>query len=70
MNSKSYSLKLEPQSGRHLAPNQAGGITQTIRLHGVEKGKGGVVKMRWKASYSIGAERKDEQGEISSLGVS
>jgi len=64
-----YSLKLEPQSGRNLAPLQKEGITQTIRLHGVERGKGTAVKMRWKASYLVGTERRDEHGEISSLGV-
>ncbi|KAF2099959.1 VHS-domain-containing protein, partial [Rhizodiscina lignyota] len=68
---KSYTLKLEPQSGRALGPNQSNGITQTIKLYGVEKGKGGAVKMRWKASYVLGMEgRKDEHGEISNLGIS
>lgn len=65
-----YTLKLQPQSGRMLQPNQQNGITQNIHLHGVERGKGSAVKMRWKASYMLGPERKEEQGEISSLGVS
>ncbi|EKG10670.1 VHS domain-containing protein [Macrophomina phaseolina MS6] len=67
---KGYTLKLQPQSGRLLQPNQQNGITQNIDLHGVERGKGSAVKMRWKASYMLGPERKEEQGEISSLGVS
>jgi ADP-ribosylation factor-binding protein GGA len=45
-------------------------VTQIIRVVGVERGKGGQVKMRWKASYAIGGERKDEQGEVASLAVS
>ncbi|KAF1980956.1 VHS domain protein [Aulographum hederae CBS 113979] len=67
---KSYTLKLEPQTGRSLAPQQLDGIMQTIRLVGVERGKGPAVKMRWKASYMVAAERKEEMGEITALGVS
>jgi ADP-ribosylation factor-binding protein GGA len=66
---KSYQLKLEPQSGRNLAPQQVGGVTQTIRLLGVNVGMGGNVRMRWKASYNIDGARKDEQGEVSALGI-
>jgi hypothetical protein len=61
---------MEPQSGVNLSPNQQNGITQTIRLNGVQRGQGGAVKMRWKLSYLAGGVRKDEQGEIPSLGVS
>ncbi|KAF2835967.1 VHS-domain-containing protein [Patellaria atrata CBS 101060] len=67
---KGYQLALNPQSSRSLTPNQANGITQSIKLHGVERGKGTGVKMRWKASYTVGGERKEEQGEIPGLGVS
>jgi ADP-ribosylation factor-binding protein GGA len=67
---KSYQLKLEPQSGRALAPRQTSGVTQTIRLLGVDVGMGGNVRMRWKASYIIDGARKDEQGEVSALGIS
>jgi len=27
------------------------------------------VKMRWRASYSLGSQSRDEQGEIAGLGV-
>ncbi|EON67006.1 hypothetical protein W97_06122 [Coniosporium apollinis CBS 100218] len=64
-----FNLRLEPQSGRSLAPQQSNGITQTIRLLGVERGKGGAVKMRWKASYVLGSERREEMGEVAALGV-
>ncbi|KAF2758277.1 ADP-ribosylation factor-binding protein-like protein GGA1 [Pseudovirgaria hyperparasitica] len=67
---KGYTLKLEPQSSRMLSPSQSNGITQTIRLHGVEQGRGNAVKIRWKVSYLVGGvQRKDESGEISNLGV-
>ncbi|KAJ8604571.1 hypothetical protein MRB53_041794 [Persea americana] len=36
---KTLTLKLEPQSGRNLQPRQRNGITQVIRLLGVEPGK-------------------------------
>ena len=49
--------------------NQKNGITQTIRLNGVQRGQGSNVKMRWKAAYSFGGVRKDEMGEIPTLGV-
>ncbi|KAF3047405.1 hypothetical protein E8E12_003662 [Didymella heteroderae] len=68
--SKGAQLQLEPQSGVNLAPNQKYGITQNIRVNNVQRGNGGSVKMRWKASYSLGGQQKSEQGEIASLGVS
>ncbi|KAK3708154.1 ARF-binding protein [Vermiconidia calcicola] len=66
---KGYTLHLQPQSGRSLSPNQQNGITQTIRLQGVERGKGTAVKMRWRAGYGFQGGQKNEQGEISGLGV-
>ncbi|KAH7401442.1 VHS domain-containing protein [Pyrenochaeta sp. MPI-SDFR-AT-0127] len=68
--SKGAQLQLEPQSGVNLAPNQKSGITQNIRVKNVQRGSGSSVKMRWKASYSIGGHQKNEMGEIPSLGVS
>lgn len=67
---KTYSLKLEPQSGRELGPKGSRPISQVIRLLGVEAGKGESVRMRWKLSYLMGGERKEEMGEVSGLGVS
>ncbi|KAI4097708.1 MAG: hypothetical protein LQ339_006687 [Xanthoria mediterranea] len=66
---KSYTLQLTPQSGRTLQPQQAKGITQAIEVHGVPRGSGNSVKMRWKASYKVGGEMKMEQGEVASLGI-
>lgn len=67
---KTYQQQMEPQSGVSLFPNQQNGITQTIRLNGVHRGQGAGVKMRWRLSYLLGGERKQEMGEIASLGVS
>ncbi|TKA72930.1 hypothetical protein B0A55_06861 [Friedmanniomyces simplex] len=66
---KGLSLHLQPQSSRSLAPSQSNGITQTIRLQGVERGKGNGVKLRWRAGYSIAGVGMNEQGEIVGLGV-
>ncbi|KAA8622570.1 ADP-ribosylation factor-binding protein GGA1 [Pyrenophora tritici-repentis] len=68
--SKGAQLQLEPQSGVNLGPNQKFGITQNIRVNNVQRGSGNSVKMRWKASYSVGGQQKNEMGEIPSLGVS
>ena len=63
-------MQLQPQSGRYLQPRQTAGITQAITLNGVDQGKGETVKLRWKASYKLGSQPVNEQGEISSLGIS
>ncbi|KAG9232142.1 VHS domain-containing protein [Amylocarpus encephaloides] len=67
---KGYSLKLQPQTGRRLQPQEKAGVKQVIHLNGVEQGKGDSVKLRWKASYKIGEQQVNEQGEIPSLGIS
>jgi ADP-ribosylation factor-binding protein GGA len=67
---KTYSLKLEPQSGRELGPKGSRPISQVIRLLGVDVGKGESVRMRWKLSYLMSGERKEEMGEVSGLGIS
>ena len=68
-------MQLETQSGRTLAPQQRGGITQRIRVQGVPAGAGTAVRLRWKASYYVGAgasaatTTRQEQGELAGLGV-
>ncbi|KAF2723455.1 VHS-domain-containing protein [Polychaeton citri CBS 116435] len=66
---KGYTLKLEPQSSRSMGPKQQDGIVQTIRLQGVERGKGPSVKMRWRASFTVGGQVRNEQGEINGVGI-
>lgn len=53
-----------------MGPKGSRPISQVIRLLGVEVGKGESVRMRWKLSYLMGGERKEEMGEVSGLGVS
>jgi ADP-ribosylation factor-binding protein GGA len=65
-----YTLKLKPQTGRNLAPNQKTGIAQEILLGGVPLGKGNAVKMRYKVSYQRDGEAQEEQGNVPSLGIS
>lgn len=67
---KSYSLQLKPQSGREMAPKSRHSVQQEILLHGVPVGKGNVVKMRFKVSYEINGQPREEQGNVPSLGVS
>ncbi|KAJ4348413.1 ARF-binding protein [Didymosphaeria variabile] len=67
--SKGAQLQLEHQSGVTLAPNQRNGITQNIRLNGVQRGSGSSIKMRWKVTYSVGGQSKNEMGEIPFLSV-
>ncbi|KAL2057712.1 hypothetical protein ABVK25_002096 [Lepraria finkii] len=66
---KGFTLKLTPQSGRTLQPNQKDGITQPISVNGVSKGQAKSVKMRWKASYKVAGDLRQEQGEVPSLGI-
>nr|OQO23187.1 hypothetical protein B0A51_08541 [Rachicladosporium sp. CCFEE 5018] len=66
---KGLTLALSPQSSRTLAAGQKDGITQTVRVQGVERGKGTAVKLRWRASYSVDGAVRNEQGEVNGLGV-
>ncbi|OQD75224.1 hypothetical protein PENDEC_c008G03107 [Penicillium decumbens] len=66
---KAYTLQLEPQSGRDIAPNQHSGVKQTMSLDGVDSDKGNSVKIRFKVSYKLGAEAREEQGMVPSLGI-
>lgn len=62
-------LKLTPQSGRTLQPNQKYGITQHIVLNGVARGQANSAIIRWKASYKVAGELRQEQGEVPPLGI-
>ncbi|KAJ5785537.1 uncharacterized protein N7503_010749 [Penicillium pulvis] len=66
---KSYTLQLRPQSGREIAPQQQNGVQQDMLLDGVDSGKGNSVKIRFKVSYRLGAEAREEQGMVPSLGI-
>ncbi|KAL2163396.1 hypothetical protein VTH06DRAFT_5453 [Thermothelomyces fergusii] len=63
---KGYELLLDPQSGRTLAPKQSRGITQSMRVRhaGNPSKKVESIRLRWRVSYKVGGELKQEMGEI------
>lgn len=42
---------------------------QDMALDGVDSGKGNSVKIRFKVSYKLGAETREEQGMVPPLGI-
>ncbi|KAL4808491.1 VHS domain-containing protein [Aspergillus unguis] len=66
---KAYTLHLRPQSGRDIAANQSNGVQQEMLLDGIDMGKGNAVKIRFRVSYRLGSETKEEQGMVPALGV-
>lgn len=68
---KGYELKLNPQSGRSLAPKQSAGVTQAISVFhaGNQTEKVKAIKLRWRVSYKVGEETKAEMGEIPEFGI-
>ncbi len=59
-------MALKPQSGRSLEPKQSRGVTQAIEVfHAGDKSKKvESIKLRWRVAYKIGAELKNEMGEV------
>ncbi|CAI7576091.1 unnamed protein product [Penicillium bialowiezense] len=66
---KSYTLQLRPQSGREVAPQQQNGVQQEMLMDGIDVGKGNSVKIRFKVSYKLGGEAREEQGMVPPLGI-
>ncbi|GJC77741.1 putative ADP-ribosylation factor-binding protein [Colletotrichum liriopes] len=68
---KGYELGLRPQTGRSLAPNQSRGVTQFVEVwHAGDKNrKVQSLKLRWRISYKVGAESKNEMGEIPEFSI-
>lgn len=62
-------MKLTPQSGRKMLPNQRFGITQPMEIHGVPLGQADKVKVRWKATYKANAKDQHLQGEVPPLAI-
>ncbi|KAI0190661.1 VHS domain-containing protein [Xylaria flabelliformis] len=69
---KGYELKLQPQTGRTLQPNQENGVTQVIQVWhaGDATKKVDSARLRWRVSYKWGAEAKAETGEIPEFSIS
>ncbi|KAK2064089.1 VHS domain-containing protein [Colletotrichum caudatum] len=68
---KGYELGLRPQTGRSLAPNQSRGVTQFVEVwHAGDKNrKVESLKLRWRISYKVGGESKNEMGEIPEFSI-
>ncbi|KAK2813088.1 hypothetical protein FQN50_000765 [Emmonsiellopsis sp. PD_5] len=66
---KAYTLHLTPQSGREISALQRDGVRLEMQLLGVPVGQGNGVKLRYKVSYKLGTEMKEEQGRVPALGI-
>ncbi|QUC17174.1 uncharacterized protein UV8b_01415 [Ustilaginoidea virens] len=68
---KGYELQLTPQTGRDLAPKQSRGITQHVQVWhaGNRSRKVDSVKLRWRATYQVANEQKNETGEIPEVSI-
>lgn len=44
-------------------------MKQEMVLDGIDNGKGNSVKIRFKVSYRLGAEAREEQGMVPALGI-
>ncbi|KAI1117683.1 ADP-ribosylation factor-binding protein GGA2 [Nemania sp. NC0429] len=68
---KGFELKLQPQTGRTLQPNQANGVTQAIQVWhaGDAARKVDSARLRWRVSYTWGAETKAEMGDIPEFSI-
>ncbi|KAL4930678.1 VHS domain protein [Aspergillus undulatus] len=66
---KAYTLHLRPQSGRDVAPLQTNGVQQEMLIDGIDMGKGNAIKIRFRVSYRVGSETKEEQGMVPALGI-
>ncbi|KAL2016880.1 hypothetical protein VTK56DRAFT_2880 [Thermocarpiscus australiensis] len=68
---KGYELQLKPQSGRTLEPKQSRGVTQPISVWhaGSRERRVEAVKLRWRVSYKVAGELRQEMGEIPEFNV-
>ncbi|KAI1188593.1 ADP-ribosylation factor-binding protein GGA2 [Nemania serpens] len=68
---KGYELKLQPQTGRILQPNQDNGVTQAIQVWhaGDATRKVDSARLRWRVSYTWGADTKTEMGDIPEFSI-
>ncbi|KAI1656101.1 VHS-domain-containing protein [Daldinia decipiens] len=68
---KGFELQLQPQTGRALQPKQTGGVSQSVEVfHAGDRAKKvDSIKLRWRVSYTLGAENKAEMGEIPEFSI-
>ncbi|EFX04493.1 vhs domain containing protein [Grosmannia clavigera kw1407] len=69
---RGYELKMQPQTGRSLAPQQSRGIAQTMEVwHAHDRtSKVETIKLRWRISCKVGGdETKTDMGEVPEFGL-
>ncbi|KAH6677781.1 VHS domain-containing protein [Plectosphaerella plurivora] len=68
---KGYELALKPQTGRALEPKQSRGVTQNVEVYhaGDRSRKVQSIKLRFRASYKLGEEVKNEVGEVPEFSI-
>ncbi|KAI0010691.1 VHS-domain-containing protein [Xylariaceae sp. FL0662B] len=68
---KGYELQLQPQTGRALQPNQRFGVTQAIQVWqaGDRTRRVESVRLRWRVSYTLGTETRNETGDIPEFSI-
>ncbi|CAG9941377.1 unnamed protein product [Clonostachys rosea f. rosea IK726] len=68
---KSFELALKPQTGRSLTPKQSRGITQEVGIwHAGNRAlKVESAKLRWRLTYKVGEEVKNEMGEVPEFSI-
>ncbi|KAI0098405.1 VHS-domain-containing protein [Daldinia grandis] len=68
---KGFELQLQPQTGRALQPKQTEGVSQSVEVFhaGDRTKKVDSIKLRWRVSYTLGAENKAEMGEIPEFSI-
>ncbi|KAI0016336.1 VHS-domain-containing protein [Xylariomycetidae sp. FL0641] len=68
---KGYELQLQSPSARSLQPNQQQGIMQAMQVwHANDRSrKVDSIKLRWRVTYSLGGEVKNEMGEIPEFAI-
>ncbi|TDZ27658.1 putative ADP-ribosylation factor-binding protein [Colletotrichum trifolii] len=68
---RGYELVLKPQTGRTLDPKQSRGVTQAAEVwHAGDKNrKVQSIKLRWRVSYKVGTEQKNEMGEVPEFSI-
>ncbi|KAF6837534.1 vhs domain-containing protein [Colletotrichum musicola] len=68
---KGYELILKPQTGRALEAKQSRGVTQGAEVWyaGDRNRKVQSIKLRWRLSYKVGGEQKNEMGEIPEFSI-
>jgi hypothetical protein len=69
--SQSFELALKPQTGRSLTPKQSRGITQEVGIwHAGNRAlKVESAKLRWRLTYKVGEEVKNEMGEVPEFSI-